>query len=166
MRKTIQRENFGDENEIPVGLGYIKDIEKEPETEKTKRQRLKVENDSLVKSDEVKTEKVKSKKSSTRSNKVKLEEIPNENECDGTSSSEDKKPNSYKRQETKKKNRKMSSVDFSDSDTEVENKETVIFQGFIPTKIDYQLDFSKINKPLSNREKVRLEYQYSQRLGT
>ena len=79
-------------------------------------------------------EKVKSEKSRTRSNKVKMEE--NGIEIDGPSSSEEKKPNSYKRQETKKKNRKMSSVDFSDSDTEVENKETVIFQRFIPTKIE------------------------------
>ena len=134
MRKTIERDNFGDENEVPLGLGYIKDNEKEAETKKSKRQSLKVDNDSEVKSDEVKsdevksnkvkTEKVKSEKSRTRSNKVKLEE--NGIEIDGPSSSEEKKPNSYKRQETKKKNRKMSSVDFSDSDTEVENQETVI----------------------------------------
>ena len=132
MRKTIERDNFGDENEVPLGLGYIKDNEKETETKKSKRQSLKVDNDSAVKSDEVKsdgvqsnkvkTEKVKSEKSRTRSNKVKFEE----NEIDGPSSSEEKKPNSYKRQETKKKNRKMSSVDFSDSDTEVENQEMVI----------------------------------------
>ena len=137
MRKTIERDNFGDENEVPLGLGYIKDNEKEGDTKKSKRQSLKVDNDSAVKSDEVKsdgvksdgvqsnkvkTEKVKSEKSRTRSNKVKFEE----NEIDGPSSSEEKKPNSYKRQETKKKNRKMSSVDFSDSDTEVENQETVI----------------------------------------
>merc|ERR1712227_745705 len=81
MRKIVQRENFGDENEVPFGLGYIKEIEKEPETKKTKRQSLKVENEiSGDKSVEVKHEKVKN----TRSNKVKLEETQNENESDGS----------------------------------------------------------------------------------
>ena len=61
MRKIVQRENFGDENEVPFGLGYIKEIEKEPEAKKTKRQSLKVENEtSGDKSDEVKSDAVKS----------------------------------------------------------------------------------------------------------
>ena len=42
MRKTIDCNNFGDENEIPVGLNYIlnmdQSLENEPEAKKLKRQ--------------------------------------------------------------------------------------------------------------------------------
>ena len=78
MRKIVQRENFGDENEVPFGLGYIKEIEKEPEAKKTKRQSLKVENETSgveVKSDEVKSSEVKSNED--KSVEVKHEKVKN-----------------------------------------------------------------------------------------
>ena len=68
---------------MKVPLSYIKDIEKGPETEKSKTTKL--ESQKWFNSDEVKSNKVKTEKSST-----------------------------------------MSSINFSDSDTKVENKETVI----------------------------------------
>ena len=129
MRKTVEK-NFGDENEMPVGLSYIKENHKS--VEKTKRQSLKVEKDGekeVPKSDQSpsETKKVKSKKVKSEdvptTAEVKKEE-PHELESDESNSSEEKE-NEYKRRETRKKNRKMNSVDFSDSDNETENKDQV-----------------------------------------
>lgn len=100
MRKTIERDDFGDENEIPVGLSYIQNVAKEAKI--TKRQSLKAEKD-------------KGNAPNTRSTEVDAEQ--NKVESDDS----EKDSNEYKRRETRNKNR----VDFSDSDDESENKETV-----------------------------------------
>ena len=132
MRKTVEK-NFGDENEMPVGLSYIKENHKSVE-KTTKRQSLKVEKDGekqAPKSDQSpsETKKVKSKKVKSEdvptTAEVKKEEAHHELESDDSNSSEEKE-NEYKRRETRKKNRKMNSVDFSDSDNETENKDQVV----------------------------------------
>ena len=132
--------NFGDENEMPVGLSYIKENHKSVE-KTTKRQSLKVEKDaektapnsdpsgpspSETTGKKVKSKKVKSevKSDDPTSTEVKKEEPQHELESDDSNSSEEKE-NEYKRRETRKKNRKMNSVDFSDSDNEIENKDQV-----------------------------------------
>ena len=121
--------NFGDENEMPVGLSYIKENHKSVE-KTTKRQSLKVEKE-VPKSDQSpsETKKVKSKKVKSEdvptTAEVKKEEAHHELESDDSNSSEEKE-NEYKRRETRKKNRKMNSVDFSDSDNETENKDQVV----------------------------------------
>jgi len=97
MRKTIERDDFGDENEIPVGLSYIQNVAKEAKI--TKRQSLKAEKD-------------KGNAPNTRSTEVDAEQ--NKVESDDS----EKDSNEYKRRETRNKNR----VDFSDSDDESENK--------------------------------------------